>query len=151
MVIANIIPPERKRRLSNRGIPFREIPEIEFTGGMLVKSDEAVAMKGMPNRVKAKHSASTNPSVEVTIGDFTVPSYSSAENGDLVSSYLCFRDVVLPRSSTSRSRRQVPRWPPDCRARRGTSTVSQKTSAPEFGGVFLRVPWNDGSSALSVG
>jgi RecB family endonuclease NucS len=30
MVIANIIPPERKRRLSHSGIPFREIPETEF-------------------------------------------------------------------------------------------------------------------------
>lgn len=39
MVIANIIPPERKRRLSHSGIPFREIPEIEFTGGMISKTE----------------------------------------------------------------------------------------------------------------
>ena len=77
MVIANIIASERKRRLSNRGIQFREIPEIEFTGGMLTKSDEAVAVKAMPNGVKAKYSASMNSSIEVpAIADFKVTGYS---------------------------------------------------------------------------
>jgi len=55
MIIANIIHPEHKRRLSHRGISFREIPQTEFAGGMLQKSDEdLVQPKFIPNDVKSK-------------------------------------------------------------------------------------------------
>jgi len=106
MIIANIIPPERKKRLAHRGISYREIPETEFTGGMLPTVDyhsaEAVARQEQtPNEAKPRHSSPiTNSSIEARpIPSIKVRGYSSSEIDDLRAAILCFYQVVLPRKT----------------------------------------------------
>jgi len=107
MIIANIIPSERKRRLSHRGISYREIPEIEFTGGISPTISDHTPVPMDPqgqvmNESKPTHSVSnTNLSIEkLPIPKLSkLPEYSSSEIGDLNDAISCFYQVVLPRKT----------------------------------------------------
>lgn len=107
MIIANIIPPERKRRLAHRGVSYREIPETEFAGGIVptVDSHSAEAIvrhERAPTQATRRYSASvTNSSLEMArIPSIDVAGYTRSEIDDLRAAILCFYQVVLQCKTT---------------------------------------------------
>jgi hypothetical protein len=98
MVIANTIPPERKRRLSHSGVPFREIPEIEFSGGLLPKIDNPDGSSRSLHKAESQRVIRLADSSTREPGGLSLEEagYSPGEIDDLQKAIHSFEQVVLP-------------------------------------------------------
>ncbi len=112
MVIANIIPPERKRRMSHDGIPFREIPETEFIGAILPKDSNSIQELITRQEQSSFSKDIVEPLITNSADELAasipqqLPGFSKTEMDDLNNSIHTFNKVVLPRKIKRESEAQ---------------------------------------------
>jgi hypothetical protein len=98
LLVANIIPHERKRRLSSRGIPFREIPEEAFLKDEQPPIDESETKTIRINQSeKGGNQVPLKSSSRNVNGVLFIPQLTTDKNSELNSAYHSFLRVVLDR------------------------------------------------------